>query len=290
MRPGTFFVTIFAIVGLLVRPTDLVAKTESYILEFILTQNALPESQGTMNIKVRNGETSVHFRLRGGYPHMVYTIWTVFNLLKEPLPTTGTSVPAISASTRPGFLVEGNGVSPLARLDEAFTAGMGLDAGTTFVTDHNGDGAIHVELDYDLIRDAPVSSKDVIAQCVPGPPDADGTCPPSSKRILLTTTWLRRFIRELPLASRAFTCTNYNPLSDPESGTYAPTVSGLDSRFWQCVDPASRLPRVHRFEFDHFRLAPHPDSLTHGSIGGNATDHFIDMVGRRADLRPKPGE
>jgi len=42
--------------------------------------------------------------------------------------------------------------------------------------------------------------------------------------------------------------------------------------------------RVPRFEFDHFRLAAHPDSLTHGFIGGNGTDHRIDMVGRRSDL------
>jgi hypothetical protein len=35
---------------------------------------------------------------------------------------------------------------------------------------------------------------------------------------------------------------------------------------------------------DHFRLANHPDGLTHGFISGNSVDHLIDMVGRRIDM------
>jgi hypothetical protein len=64
----------------------------------------------------------------------------------------------------------------------------------------------------------------------------------------------------------------------------------MDARLWQCIDPATAtnkgggLPKVHMYAFDHFRLANHPDDLTHGFIGGNSVDHWIDMVGRRADL------
>ncbi len=68
---------------------------------------------------------------------------------------------------------------------------------------------------------------------------------------------------------------------------------GANARFWQCIDPATvtpttgtGLPRVHRCLFDQFRLANHPDDLTHGFIGGNATDHRLDLVGRRAELVP----
>jgi len=52
------------------------------------------------------------------------------------------------------------------------------------------------------------------------------------------------------------------------------------------VDPqtGNGLPRVWRFPFDHFRLAAHPDGLTHGFIGGNEAEHVIDMVGRRCHL------
>src|SRR5437867_1592120 len=61
---------------------------------------------------------------------------------------------------------------------------------------------------------------------------------------------------------------------------------GIDARYWQCIDSVTALPRVYRYEFDHFRLAPHPDDLTHGLFGGNPKDHFIDMVGRRCRLVP----
>jgi len=56
------------------------------------------------------------------------------------------------------------------------------------------------------------------------------------------------------------------------------------------VDPknGTGLPRVWRYPFDHFRLAAHPDELTHGFIGGSAFEHAIDMVGRRCRLQPVP--
>ena len=108
----------------------------------------------------------------------------------------------------------------------------------------------------------------------------------------VTTTWLRRFIGEFRLENRASVCANYDTSADPSNPEYDPVGSnGMDAKYWQCVDPVtmdleteSGLPRVHTFEFDHFRLANHPDRLTHGFIGGNATDHWIDMIGRRADI------
>ena len=45
-----------------------------YTLEFTRTQNALPGAQGSMTINVVDGQTIVHFRLRGGYPNTLYTI------------------------------------------------------------------------------------------------------------------------------------------------------------------------------------------------------------------------
>src|SRR5207249_6832421 len=94
------------------------------------TQNARPGSSGVMTIKPLPGGTLVAFKLRGGYPNTVYTIWTVYNGLVVPLPTEGTKVP--STDPPADFPPEGNGVAPLARLDKPFTDGMGLDPGMTF--------------------------------------------------------------------------------------------------------------------------------------------------------------
>jgi hypothetical protein len=277
-------------------PPAFADRGERYTLEFVPTQNALDGVRGTMSIKVVDGQSIVHFRLRGGYPDTVYTIWIVFRLLNWPLPTKdmGPSVPA--ATFPPGFHPEGNGVSPLGRMDKAFTDGMGLDQGITFVTNDNGDGEKRVKVDYNLVGGTedgpPVGNKDITVQCAPSFTDCVA-------KVNVATTWLRRFIGEYPLAERASLCANYDPKSDPENaGVYAPPVSGIDARRWQCVDPAtlrdphdpwSGVPRVHRFQFDHFRLAPHPDALTHGLFGGNKTDHFIDMVGRRCEIVPPVG-
>jgi len=167
---------------------------------------------------------------------------------------------------------------------------MGIDPGASFVTDRDGAGEILVKLDFDLLHAAPVSNKNLIRQCVPQP-EPDGSCPAPAKSLRVTTTWLRRFIAEMPLEARAATCGNYDARFDPDSPSYdAHVAHGQDARLWQCTDPATGLPRVPRFVFNHFRLANHPDDLTHGFIGGNGTDHWIDLVGRRCDVRPLPAD
>jgi hypothetical protein len=266
---------------------------EHYELPFIPTQNLPQHAEGVMRLTVRpdTGETTAHLTVRKASPNTVYTIWTVFNKLRWPLPTTGTSVPSDTAA---GFPSAANGVSPLARLDDAFTSGMGLDPGATFTTDERGNGQVSVRLDYDLVRGAPISNKNLLTQCVR--PVNESAC--SSVRV--TTTWLRTFIGEFALHERASMCANYDPNADPDMGYDDVARRGMDARLWQCVDPASVndasgrfVVRVPRFEWDHFRLANHPDSLTHGFIGGTHTDHIIDMVGRRSDLIrvwPKPIE
>ena len=165
---------------------------------------------------------------------------------------------------------------------------MGIDPGASFVTDEDGDGEIALTLDYDLLREAPVSNKDVITQCVSRAFDATKGCLDTVK---ITTTWLRTFVGEFPPSERARRCANYDPDADSDVVSDETKRRGADARLWQCVDPTSVnrrsgrfIVRVPRFEFDHFRLAAHPDSLTHGFIGGNGTDHRIDMVGRRSDL------
>src|SRR2546425_1393834 len=266
------------------------SQYETYILYFRPTQNAPPGASGKMKISVgvSRGDTLVKFSVRHAYPNTLYTIWTVFNELRWPLPKKGVDVPASSAARRPGFPQDGNGVSPLARLDDPFTSGMGIDPGASFVTDGDGDGEIALALDYDLIREAPVSNKNLVTQCVSRSFDVIKGCPNSVK---VTTTWLRTFIGEFAPSERASRCANYDPDADSDVVSDETKRRGADARLWQCVDPASVNPRtgrfivrVPRFEFDHFRLAAHPDSLTHGFIGGNGTGHRIDMVGRRSDL------
>lgn len=141
MKTGRIVIIILGLLGLLVFPGQLLAGLEEYILEFIPTQNGPPGIRGTMTIKVdvEKRSTKVEFKLSGAYPNTVYTLWTVFNLLKEPLPADGSEVPSIPALSRPAFPSEGNGVSPLARLDTGFTSRLGVDPGASFVTDHKGD-------------------------------------------------------------------------------------------------------------------------------------------------------
>jgi hypothetical protein len=170
---------------------------------------------------------------------------------------------------------------------------MGLDSGATFTTDSRGNGTVKVTLDYDLIQEAPVATRYVSTQCVPSVA-ADGTCTGTTdlgipRRVAsLTTTWLRGHIGDYDVSRRALSCANYDQSFDPDTGAVS-QPAGIDARYWQCVDPATGRPRVPRFTFDHFRLAPHPDGLTHGLIGGNSTEHFIDMVGRRCDIAPSVG-
>ncbi len=267
---------------------------ETYTLGFEPTQNALAGSYGVMTIKPLPGGTFVSFELQGGYPSTVYTIWTVYNLLVVPLPTSGTAVPACPATgggpvgcptdPRPGFPPEGNGVAPLARLDKPFTDGMGLDQGMTFVTNDSGDGSASINLDYDLLGGPeggpPVGNKDFAVQTVCpvelGP--VDPCISPPGIKINVATTWLRKFIGDYSPKQRSSMCANYETVA---------LRPGIDPRYWQCIDPATGMPRVHRYAFDHFRLAPHPDDLTHGLFGGNGTDHFIDMVGRRCQIIPR---
>src|SRR5437764_990840 len=196
------------------------------------------------------------------------------------------ALPAVAVAGLLGGLlgVVGGVVAPTASLSAQFTNGMGLDPGVTFVTDDWGNGQVRVTLDYNILGNthddgSPVGNKSIVTQCVvdsPGP--QSGPCPSTSAIQRVTTTWLRKYIAQVPAADRASLCANYNS-SDPSS------------IYWQCIDPATvdpqtgnGLPRVWRFPFDHFRLAAHPDGLTHGFIGGNEAEHVIDMVGRRCHL------
>ena len=278
---------------------------------------------GYMVINQVNDQTDMQFLLRGARPNTLYTIWTVF----KPLvwcsdPSTGCPGAFTPAgSTKPGFATafppgspgsflqfysEAGLVAPTAPMAKAFTSGMGLDPGATFYTNGNGNGEIHVTLDYNLLDTTyddgpPVGNASTVAQCaypgaLPGQPSqyTATNCPPvtlsingkdvtTTPKFTVTSSWLRKFI--IQVKNPAAECANYDP-TDPTSV------------FWQCIDPATvdpstgtGLPRVWRFPFDHFRLAAHPDELTHGFIGGSAFEHTIDMVGRRCRLQPTlPGE
>ena len=169
-------------------------------------------------------------------------------------------------------------------MNAQFANGMGPDSGATFATDNFGNGYVQLALDYNILGDTyddgpPVANKVLVTQCVvdsPGP--QSGPCPSTSNILRVTTTWLRKYIAQVLPEGRAQYCANYKD-SDP------------GSIYWQCIDPSTvnsqtgnGLPRVWRFPFDHFRLAAHPDGLTHGFIGGNPGEHVIDMVGRRCHL------
>jgi hypothetical protein len=318
MRSKQVVARILGLLGLLAFPWQALAQT--YSLQFLPTQNAPGGAPGsvftvngtttltsqmtaTMTIKLvprpvhpNKRQSEVELVVQNGPPDTVYTIWIVYNVLDEAawvkaIASGSISVPATSATSRPLFPPEGNGVAPLARLDDAFTDGMGLDPGVSFVTDKKGNAKVKVVLDYDLVNDAPVGNADIIGQCT----KVDATTlktvckDPGSALLRVTTTWLRRFIGEYPLSKRAATCANYDPRFDPD--VQQPTLWKMDARRWQCVDPDTvdkqtgvGLPRVYMYRFNHFRLANHPDDLTHGFIGGNGVDHMIDMVGRYVDL------
>ena len=243
---------------------------------------------GVMTLSVADGQTDLQFTVKNLRPNTIYTIWTVFYPLQWPMYfAPGSARPALDPlypSGPLGYYSEGGAVAPTASLTAEFTNGMGLDPGATFVTDSWGNASMRIVLDYNILGNTyddgpPVGNKVLVTQCVvdaPGP--QRGACPSTRNIQRVTTTWLRRYIAQVPAADRASYCGNYNA-SDPTQ------------IFWQCIDPAtmdpdtgSGLPRVWRFPFDHFRLAAHPDGLTHGFIGGNESEHVIDMVGRRCKL------
>jgi hypothetical protein len=294
---------------------------DEYVLPFIATPNApggaAGGAEGIMNITVENGKSTVKLKVRGLYPDAVYTIWTAFNYLAPGMEkSTRHAPPSCSAngsSTDPlcaggnwkgwaDFPAEGNGVAPTAKISARFTDGMGPDPGATFTTNSNGDGQVTVRLDFDITTEAPVGNKDIIVQCAPVPGvklglnsrgNLDKICvDPGSTPLRVTSTWLREFIGKYLKADRAMMCANYDPAADPEN--FNPVTQPVDyahalaedTRLWQCVDPRTGMPRVLRYGFDHFRLANHLDDLTHGFIGGNGTDHVIDMVGMRACAVP----
>jgi len=295
MRPRNV-VFIGILLGLVSGSTLAAAADERYILPLVPTQN-WPGASGQLELKVDgSGQTHVKLRVRNADPNMLYTLWTVYNELVWPLPTQGEAVPSRPARNRVDpvygpFPQQGNGVSPVASLDSAFTGGMGLDPGITFYTDGHGNGDFDIKLDYDLVRAAPVSSKDVIAQpvCTTGWTPA-GSCSSTPVSVLITSTWLRQFIADFPRDQRPAKCANYEPEGDPQANpSWVP--GGENALLWQCMDPETAngqgrkgMSRVYRYVFDHFRLAGHVDEFTHGFIGGNATDHRIDMVGRRQDM------
>lgn len=275
MKNGKVLVLIFGLLGLLALPLQAAAGPK-YTLKFERTETAPDEAQGTMTIKVeRNGQTTIDFTVWGVYPNTLYTIWIAFY---------NPDVDRANQDRFPSdFPAEGSPVSPLARLDDAFTSGMGVDPGASFFTDGDGHGKVKVKLDYNILEGAPVSNRDIIYQCVPGPAELieELVCPEDSKRVRVTTTWLRQYIGQTEDPEE---CANY-----PQDQDIDLLVSlGKDPRFWQCVDPATGLPRVVRRPdsepFNHFRLANHLDGLTHGFIGGDKADHQIDMIGRFSEL------
>jgi hypothetical protein len=329
MRQTTAAVLI-ALMAMLVMTSAQAQAEEEYRLELLPTYNVGEASGagGTMTIKVYGDRFSVvSLTVRNLFPHTVYTIWTVFNdLAWRPGYTTtdSNSVPACAAgggSCRPmitdangatvpgpsivwkgwdGYPPEGGKVSPTGALKAAFTHGIRLDPGATFVTDRNGNGHVMVKLDFDMLDANPVSMKQLLQQCRPGtftgnfPGSANATsqanaagCARRDDTVDVTTTWLRRFIGEFPLADRERMCANYDPAFDSESPEFdAAAAHHTDSRFWQCVDPETDMVRVHRYPFAHFRIANHPDALTHGHIGGDHNDHWIDLVGPRECIVP----
>ena len=265
-------------------PTQMVYSTPNYSQPVMRPSSV----SGTMTLSVSNGQTDVQFSVKNLRPNTIYTIWTVFYPLAWPMYfAPGSARPALDPNYPAGplgYYVEGGAVAPTASLSAHFTNGMGLDPGVTFVTDAWGNGSIRLTLDYNILGNAyddgpPVGNKSLVTQCVvdsPGP--QRGPCPAASNVMRVTTTWLRKYIAQVPAADRVAQCANYDT-SDP------------GAIYWQCIDPATvdpnsgnGLPRVWRFPFDHFRLAAHPDGLTHGFIGGNETEHVIDMVGRRCKL------
>jgi hypothetical protein len=263
-----------------------------------------------MVINQASGGSDINFFVRGARPNTLYTIWTVFPPLKwctsaELVNDPGCSS-AFGADIKPGFnpfpagalpfYPEAGKVAPTASMASGFTSGMGLDPGATFYTNNNGDGQVHVKLDYNLLGTTyddgpPVGNADTVAQCAVsgGAPltYTSSNCPSVTAngitavpKFTVTASWLRKFI--IQMSDPAHDCANYDSTNP-------------GSIFWQCIDPATvdpqngtGLPRVWRYPFDHFRLAAHPDELTHGFIGGSAFEHAIDFVGRRCMLTSCP--
>lgn len=285
MKKGKFFILILGFLGLLsllALPLQATAKekksskNKKYTIEFESSgRDTAPEgASAKMTIKVdKKGYSTIDFKVKGAYPNVLYTIWIAFY---------NPDLPRDNPNRLPSdFPTEGCPVAPLARLDDSFTSGMGVDPGAAFYTDKKGNGKVKVKLDYNILEGAPVGNGGLIYQCVPGPM-VDGQCTFPSRLVRVTTTWLREYIGQMANPEE---CANYD--ADYDYGH--PT--GPNTLNWQCIDPDTGLPKVVRRPasepFHHFRLANHLDGLTHGFIGGDKADHQIDMIGRLSNLVPE---
>src|SRR5499433_3307465 len=241
---AALFFPVLGLLAPLVLAQSVSAQTQTFTLQFLPTQNAPPQAQGVLAIQINPSQTVAKLSLTGLYPHTLYTLWTVFNILECAACGVGSEVPSSPATGRPGFPIQGNGVTPTAPLGAGFTAGMGLDPGLNVVTDASGNGSALVQLNFDLVWNAPVSNRDIILQCSPGlatgldAVTGKPICPLGSQIVRVTSTWLRRFIGEFPLDQRAAACANYDAQFDQDSPLYDITVAkGTNAATWQCVDP-----------------------------------------------------
>ena len=284
--------------ALALAPLDV--RAETYVMPLIATVNAPAGAKGAMRIVTdpASRTSNITLKVAGLYPNTLYTIWTAFGYL--PLEPDG-SVPAghsppqcspAGPSSNPrcpagwsgwaGFPALGHTVAPTARIGAGFTDGIGPDPGATFRTDSQGTGSVKVMLNYDITTEAPIGNSGLIRQTVRVCDPADAAnC--ADRTVNITGTSLRKFIADYPVGDRPTACANYAAAYDPDV-VGAGNTHGFDARLWQCVDPATGLPRIHRLGFEHFRIANHVDGLTHGFIGGNEAEHVIDMVGRRCQL------
>src|SRR5262247_4105395 len=124
---------VLGLLGPLVLAKSVNAQTQTFTLQFLPTQNAPPQAQSVLTIQINSSQTLAKLSLTGLYPNTVYTLWTVFNILECAACGVGSEVPSFPATGRPGFPIQGNGVTPTAPLDAGFTSGMGLDPGLNIV-------------------------------------------------------------------------------------------------------------------------------------------------------------
>lgn len=216
---------------------------------------------GTVEIKVKNGQTTLEFSLSGLNPNTVGTVWEILDTTQPPFSNDAT-LGLIATDTATGTVAKVAGAAPAAADNAGFTAGNGLDP-NGFVTDANGDAEFKIKLNYDIFQPgvAPVVLRPGVAQA--------SACFPTG-----TTT---RF----PFIMDSAYMHVFDNFTSPSTTPSFPVLEG------------PLKAKLVRGNVTALVLVEHLDGLTHGHLPGvgvaqsNCGDHAARLRGKLADAVPE---
>ena len=200
--------------------------------------HGLSGQTGSVNIKIRNGVTTLKFSLSGLTPNAVHSAWLIFDTTKAPFSGAGATLGATDPLT--GTFALAFPSTPATADTSGFTSGVGIDP-NGFLTDAQGAARFSKQIDYDITQSqaAPIVLRPAATQSVPEM-DVSGNCVTGGPSVLNEeSTYMRTFL-----------------------------TSGSPPYFQQTN--GALAPKLVRGQILMIMLVQHFDGLTHGHVAGAA--------------------